>query len=203
MTTSIRTECASRAAARLAGGFIALALGACATMGEQECRSADWEALGRAEGARGAPAGQVESQRKACAKHGVTLQEVPWRVGYAKGIEEFCTPRGGYLAGRSASKAKPELCAGKPQEEAFKSALREGKEIATLMQEVRSLRSALQQYETETLSDTRNSDEMAQLYQRIAAIREAIGAREWEIDRRDGEYAAAYGVPPLGADGQR
>jgi hypothetical protein len=199
MTTSIRTASASaRAAALLA----ALALGACATMDEQACRGADWEALGHAEGARGAPARQIDAQRKACAGHGVTLQEGPWRAGYARGIEEFCTPRGGYLAGRSGSRVDAELCAGKLQAEAFKSALAEGKEIATLVSELRTLRSALQEYEMAVLANERGSDR-AQLEQRMAAIRDAIGVREWEVDRRDGEYSATYGVPPLSAAAAR
>ena len=196
MTTSIRTASARvRAVALLA---TALALVACATMDEQECRAADWEALGRAAGASGAPARQLDAQRKACAKHGVTLQEAPWRAGYAKGLEDFCSPHGGYLAGRSGARVDPELGAGKPREEAFKAALREGKEIATLVAELRALRSALDKYEMEALANEPGTDP-GQLQQRMAALRDGIGAREWEIDRRDGEYSAAYGVPPLEA----
>ena len=196
MTTSIPTVSAS---ARAAGLLMALALGACATLNEQQCRSADWEALGRAEGARGAPATAIEDQSAACAKHGVALQEVAWRVGHAKGVEEFCTPRGGYLAGRSASRVDPKLCAGKPQEEAFNAALRDGKDIAKLVSELRTLRQAVGEFELQSLSGELGDRDMQQVNQRVAALEEGIAAREWEIERRDEEYSRQYGAPPLDA----
>lgn len=200
MTTSIPTVSAS---ARAAGLLLALALGACATLNEQECRAADWEALGRAEGARGAPAAAIEDQRAACAKHGVTLQEVAWRVGHAKGVEEFCTPRGGYLAGRSARRVDPKLCAGKPQEEAFNAALRDGKDIAKLIGELRTLRQALGEFELQSLSGELSDRDMQQVNQRVAALDEAIAAREWEIERRDEEYSRQYGAPSLKEESAR
>ena len=204
MTTSTPTACAdARAWLRAAGLIAALALGACATLDEQECRAADWEALGRAEGSQGAAADRIEAQREACADHGVALQEVPWRVGYAKGLEEFCTPRGGYLAGRSSSKAKPQVCAGKPQEEAFNTALREGREIAKLADELRTLRQAVSELELQSLSGDLSEAEYQRLNQRLATIEEGIAAREWEVDRRDGEYSQQYGVPPLKAGQSR
>ena len=200
MTTWIRTVSASaRAAALLA----ALALGACATLSEQECRSADWEALGRAEGARGAPAGAIEAQREACAKHGVTLQEVAWRVGHAKGVDEFCTPRGGYLAGRSATRVDARLCAGKPQEEAFNAALRDGKDIARLIDELRTLRQAVREFELQSLSGELSDRDMQQVNQRVAAVEDGIAAREWELERRDEEYSRAYGAASLKEEASR
>lgn len=196
MTTWIPTVSASARAAAL---LLSFALAGCATLSEQECRSADWEALGRAEGARGAPATAIEAQREACAGHGIALEEAAWRAGHAKGVDEFCTPRGGYLAGRSATRVDPGLCAGKPQEEAFNTALRDGKDIAKLISELRTLRQAVGQFELQSLSGELSEREMQQVDQRVAAVEQGIAAREWELERRDAEHSKEYGAPPLSA----
>lgn len=185
-------------AAALAGGVIAvLALGGCATLSEQECRSGDWEAVGHEDGVAGAQPDQIDRHRKACERHGVAPQEAAWRAGYARGLEEFCTPRGGYIAGRDGQGHK-EACAGKPQEAAFLQALRRGREINEMRRDLDELRRRIRDLEMAVLSgEYSNEYDATQARMRIGEIEGELRSREWELERLDADYAAEYGAPRL------
>lgn len=191
-------------ATRLAGGFIlALAVGGCATLSGQECQSGDWQAIGRADGAAGAPLEQFERHQKACARHGVEPQESAWRAGHAAGLTEFCTPRGGYLAGRDGRGSK-ELCTGTPKEPEFLQALRRGQEINRMRRDLDDLRRKVRDLEMAALSGEYDDYEVTQVRLRIGALEGELRSREWELDRLDADYAAEYGAPPLrGSDLRR
>jgi hypothetical protein len=184
-------------AARLAGGVIvALALGGCATLSEEECQGGDWQAIGRADGAAGAPAEQFERHRKACARHGIEPQEPAWRAGHAAGLAEFCTPRGGYVAGRDSKGAK-QLCVGAPKEQEFLQALRRGEEISRMRRDLDQLRQNLRDLEMAVISGDYNDYDVTQARMRIGAMQGELRSREWELDRLDAEYAAEYGAPRI------
>jgi hypothetical protein len=186
-----------RSAARRVGGVIAmLALAGCATLSEQECRSGDWDAVGREDGAAGAKADQFERHRKACARHAIEPQEAAWRAGYARGLEEFCTPKGGYLAGRD-GRGHKELCVGKPQETAFLQALRRGREIDALRKDLDELRRRARDLEVAVLSGEYNDYDTTQARMRIGQLDGELRSREWELERLDADYAAEYGAPRL------
>jgi hypothetical protein len=192
----------SRTAALLAGGIAALALAGCATMSEQDCRSADWEAVGREDGVAGAKPDQLEGHRKACARHGVEPQEAAWRAGYAAGLEEFCTAKGGYLAGRDVHGHR-DACAGKPREAAFLEAFRRGQEIHAMRRDLAELRQRARDLEMAVLSGTYDEYEATQARMQAGALQGEIRSREWEIERLDANYAKEYGAPPLRASDLR
>ena len=72
----------------------------CASMDEDECRVADWRAIGYEDGASGRAASQLGERREACADHGVTPNFVAYRQGREEGLREYCTPAMGYRLGR-------------------------------------------------------------------------------------------------------
>lgn len=78
-----------------------LALAACASkgMGEAECQTADWRAIGYEDGAQGRTPEAFGARRKACAEHGVTASFAAYRTGHAEGLELFCRPQNGYQLG--------------------------------------------------------------------------------------------------------
>ena len=81
--------------------ILLLALGACASkgMGEAECQTADWRAIGYEDGAQGRTPEAFGARRKACAEHGVTASFAAYRTGHAEGLELFCRPQNGYRLG--------------------------------------------------------------------------------------------------------
>jgi hypothetical protein len=189
----MRGVSASRVAAAL---VVALALAGCTTLSERECKSADWEAIGRDDGARGATPSKLARHRETCALYGVKPEEQAWQAGYAQGLVSYCTPAGGYVAGRD-GEGDHRLCAGRPQEPAFLEALRHGQEVGVLLREVRALRRALRDTEMAALAGNRGATEEAQLNMQVVELRAALAAKLWELGRLDGEYAVKFGAKPL------
>lgn len=75
------------------------ALGSCATLSEEECRSADWYRIGLADGAEGRPTSWIENHRRACADVGVVPDPARWLEGREAGLRLYCTPAKAYEIG--------------------------------------------------------------------------------------------------------
>jgi hypothetical protein len=170
----------------------ALAASGCASMSEQDCRAGDWDAIGRADGARGALGNEVERHQKACARHEVAVNADAWRAGYARGLEAFCTPKGGYLAGRDGQRYH-DVCFGLDGEDAFRAAYGEGQRVHKLLGEIRELRKLQDELEMAALSADYSDNDM-----RAAQVEATLQSRQWELDALDRRCAKDYGVPPLG-----
>ena len=80
---------------------LTMALGACSSMGPEECAATDWSAIGYEDGSRGMPTDYFSNHRKACAKHGVTADFPAYKAGRNEGLVEFCQPSRGYNLGVS------------------------------------------------------------------------------------------------------
>lgn len=126
----------------------------CATMDEDECRVADWWAIGYEDGVRGVPASHIGERRKACADHGVTPDFAAYREGRNEGLREYCTPASGFRLGR---KGRP-LTAVCPSELEgdFRDAYKSGREIHQAATVVRNTGSRLERKKQE-LSEVRSS----------------------------------------------
>jgi hypothetical protein len=77
----------------------ALALSGCATLSENECRSADWYDIGVRDGANGRGEEHVAKHAEACAKLGISPDRERWLEGRDRGLERYCTVRNGYRIG--------------------------------------------------------------------------------------------------------
>jgi hypothetical protein len=75
------------------------ALSGCAGMDADECRTADWRAIGYEDGVEGQSAAYFGTRRKACAEHGVSADFDAWLAGRAEGVAHFCRPQNGYQLG--------------------------------------------------------------------------------------------------------
>jgi Protein of unknown function (DUF2799) len=75
------------------------ALGGCAGMDADECRTADWRAVGYEDGVEGKSAAYFGTRRKACAEHGVQADFDAYLAGRAEGVAHFCRPQNGYHLG--------------------------------------------------------------------------------------------------------
>jgi hypothetical protein len=85
---------------RLAAVVFAAILSGCASLDKNECRSADWYAIGLEDGARGRPVERLGDHRRACAEHGVAPQAERYLAGRNEGLKSFCTHERGFAHGR-------------------------------------------------------------------------------------------------------
>jgi Protein of unknown function (DUF2799) len=97
-------------------------------MDKDECRNADWYAVGLEDGARGRALERLGDHRRACAKHNVTPDSARYVAGRNEGLKTFCTYERGFSEGR-AGKA---YAAGCPQDSAFLPAYYRGRELYDL-----------------------------------------------------------------------
>ncbi|GAA4901750.1 DUF2799 domain-containing protein [Ferrimonas pelagia] len=74
-------------------------LGGCATMSEQECRTANWQLIGLEDGVNGQPLTRLGDRHNACSKHGVIPDQSAYQLGFDEGVRRYCTPANGYEQG--------------------------------------------------------------------------------------------------------
>ncbi len=73
-------------------GLAATLVAGCASMTEEQCRDANWLALGHAD-ARNGEMPEFGSKRvRSCSEKGVAGNEGEWRRGWEQGRREVCTP---------------------------------------------------------------------------------------------------------------
>ena len=82
-----------------------LCIASCASdMSAAECTGIDWRALGLSDGAVGAGPKSFNERAEDCAKRGVAPDVAGYQAGRDEGLQTYCTPKGGYAAGRSGAK---------------------------------------------------------------------------------------------------
>src|SRR5512138_1564485 len=110
------------------------ALAGCASLGQDECRNADWYAIGLEDGARGRPLERLGDHRRACAQYNVAPDSSRYLAGRDQGLKSFCTYERGYSngrAGQSYSGACPE-----PLGAAFVAGYQRGRERYELQRQL-------------------------------------------------------------------
>jgi hypothetical protein len=134
--------------------ILGLLVSGCASMDEDECRVADWRAIGYEDGVSGSPASHIGERREACAEHGITPNFAAYRQGREEGLREYCTPASGYRLGRS-GKSMSTACPSDLQGD-FRDAYKSGREIYQAASVVRSTKSRLKRKKQE-LEEVRSS----------------------------------------------
>lgn len=110
--------------------LLLLLLGGCASLDRDECRTADWYAIGLEDGARGRVLERLGDHRRACAEHGVAPHTERYLAGRSEGLKTFCTHERGYALGR-AGRAYTDACP--PQSgQAFRTGYQRGRELYEL-----------------------------------------------------------------------
>lgn len=75
-------------------------LSGCASLSKEECKAANWYAIGVEDGAQGESLEHLGEHRRACAEYGVTPQTGPYMAGRDEGLKSFCTYDRGFSHGR-------------------------------------------------------------------------------------------------------
>lgn len=181
--------------------FLALATSACASMSEDECRTADWRTIGYEDGAAGRNAAVLGSRREACAEHGVIPDLDAYRAGRADGLREFCQPHNGYNMGTRGT-AYDGVCPS-DLEAAFVAAYTKGQElyrytsrvsqadgrIAAKQRELDTLEENLRESEALLVSSDATKDQRAEALLAIKDYAERKGRLESELRQLEQDRA--------------
>jgi len=130
-----------RARALMAVGLLVLT--GCATMNEDECRTADWKLVGFEDGTAGKPQSTIGVYRKDCAKAGVAPNLDRYQQGYAQGVSQYCVKGNGYRVGVRGG-AYYNVCP-KELEPAFLTAYRHGQDLYAVRRDIRNMQKTIQQ----------------------------------------------------------
>ena len=163
--------------------FIALLLAACASMDKDECRQADWYAIGLEDGARGRPVERLGDHRRACAKHNVTPDAARYVAGRNEGLKSFCTYERGLSEGR-AGHAYGAAC---PQPSSFLAGYQRGRELYELNRRLAEVEKDIARTKTALKDGISNPRTRANEVERLEALtREAeqLELRIQEAGRR-------------------
>ncbi|MBU3737343.1 MAG: DUF2799 domain-containing protein [Rhodoferax sp.] len=161
-------------------------LSGCATLSEEECKTADWGRLGYKDGAAGHPESRLAEHAEACAKTGIRPLADIWRAGWDRGVRAYCVPSVGWnegLAGRSYQG----VCRGRG-EEAFLPAYRAGADIHRLQSRLDSNTSEIKRLEREL--------RQAQTDKERHRLRERLRDLDWEQSRLRRELGHLRSIAP-------
>lgn len=87
--------------------LLALLTGCASGMSKDECRTANWELIGYADGSKGYSTSLIDRHRKACA--GVSSPVLAdYLKGHARGMRQFCTESNGYYLGKRGAPVAPQ-----------------------------------------------------------------------------------------------
>lgn len=151
---------------------VALAMGGCAAMSDEECMAADWSAVGYEDGARGYTAERFSNHRRACGKHGITADFGAWQAGREQGLVEYCQPGRGYDIGVSGGRYYG-VCSADLEPD-FLEAYHAGHHLYTLRSNVSRATSAIHARE----------QELEEVEAEIRSKEAALIARETKVEDR-------------------
>lgn len=140
----------------LLGAGLLAGLGGCASMSPEQCRSADWHAVGYRDGANGVGRGRLDAYAEDCAKVGVRPDRGAYLAGWNTGIPTFCTAERGWRMGLDGYDSRY-VCLGQPGERAFFRAQEAGLRLYGLRRELRDTEDEIDRLE-ERLHDEQDSD---------------------------------------------
>lgn len=136
-------------------------LSACATLNEQECKTADWFALGYEDASKGRPVNYIAEHREACAKHHITPSLDNYRQGHAQGLPQYCTSQNGYAVGRSGS-SYHNVCVGQLADQ-FMPEYQRGRQIYGLIRQIDAMESDIRELKRQIDSDQKRIHDIEHL----------------------------------------
>ena len=178
-------------------------LSGCASMSADECALSDWSAVGYEDGARGYTSDRFGQHRKACAKHGVSVDFQAYQSGREQGLAEFCQPGRGFTYGVNGGRYNG-VCSADLEAE-FVEAYNVGYQLYTLRAAVSSADSAIYSKQSELdysekrivaigvelISDETTTEQRVALLAEMQDLSERTGELESEIDFLVAERARA------------
>lgn len=137
-------------------------------MSESQCRQADWQARGLADGREGRSAQRIEDHVEACGKIGISPDSKAWTEGWERGIRSYCTASNGWREGLR-NQTYWEGCRGQAGEDEFLRYYQIGQQLYGLQQQLLRNDAELQRLER-ILRDAKNDEERARLREQMRRL---------------------------------
>ncbi|SEK91564.1 DUF2799 domain-containing protein [Halomonas daqiaonensis] len=170
--------------------LLALSLSGCATLSEGECRTANWQELGRIDGTQGQPRARLFEHAKACADYGIRPDAEAYYRGRERGLLDYCTPANAYREGRRGATYRgvcPALLEGN-----FLESYRQGLAIHEVESELEGLERQIQRVEHRLDDEEVASDEIQELHRELRSLYRDYRFRQQELLRLE-QYHGRYG----------
>lgn len=168
--------------------LLLVTLAGCATLNENECRTADWRDIGLQDGRAGHPLARLAEHREACVKHGIVPDDRLYGVGRDMGLREYCVLGKAIdegLAGRRYSGVCPPGVhrAFEELNAAAYAVYDARREMTTVDGQIDSLERELRQEKTPEKRRLRIRDEIRDLDRKRERLRDELRWRERDLDR--------------------
>ena len=172
----------------------------CATLSESQCRKADWDAIGLADGRRGYPPTRIVDHQQACAAYNVEPDLADYESARARGITRYCTVENGFRQGRGGRgywQSCP-LASGEP----FIEAYRRGYDVYRVTRDLDAVRRRIFNIEglavAPYLSADQRSAYQAQLVS-LYALRASLDDQAWRMESAWDQHQPApdYEAPAI------
>lgn len=181
-------------------GFLS---GCAGGMTQADCQSADWSALGFADGRSGASARLADKRLNDCAGSGYAIDRASYAAGRSEGLKAYCTAAGGFDAGRLGQEYF-EVCPASAEAE-FLTAFGEGAKLHALIRAERdadrALKAAidgidqnafhLKAIERRAVSSTISNEGRETARQEAASLRRDLARLEQSVPKLEAAIAGA------------
>lgn len=166
--------------------LVALVIGGCASMSEDECRVADWFEVGLRDGRDGQPDGRLARHAESCARAGVAPDGEAWRLGRQEGLLGYCTAESGWRNGRS-GRTYQDVCEISLEPD-FLYGYEIGHELHQLVQRIQILDSRIVSLDEQLGEEDLDEERRRELRQELSRVQREI--RDLERQRGDAEAEA-------------
>ncbi len=156
------------------------ALGGCATLSKDECRSADWYDIGVRDGANGRGEEYVARHAEACAKLDIAPDRERWQAGRERGLERYCTVHNGFRIGEVGGSYNG-VCIAYDEHE-FLRGYYLGRDVNRVKSRLDSVESEIRSHRETLKSDKLEERERNQLLYRIGELEYERGYLSREYD---------------------
>jgi hypothetical protein len=168
--------------------LLLLTLAGCATLNEDECRTADWQELGRKDGRAGYSQSRLADHHEACGKHGVKPDERRYAEGRKEGLRSYCVLSNAVREGLDGRRYEG-VCAAaidrdfRDLNEAAYRVHAKRKEIDSIDSQIVTLENELRNKKTSDKRRYQIRDEIRELDRKRDRLRDESRWRERDLDR--------------------
>jgi hypothetical protein len=158
----------------------------CATLSEGECKTADWQEIGRKDGSKGYTRARLHKHYEACAEYKVEPQADRYYAGRDAGLKQYCTPRKGFDEGREGNRYRgvcpPDL------ERGFLAAFSKGEMIHEIDTNIESVERDISRKEQLLSDDDTSSKERLEINRELRELYDKLRELNRDLFRLERLY---------------
>ena len=157
---------------------LAVLIGSCAPISEDQCRSGDWGSIGLADGKKGRYASILNEYAETCAEFGVSPVRDIYLQARDAGLQFYCTPDNAYRVGRAGDRLNS-VCAPSLMP-SLRTAFERGEKYHEIEEEIDRLEGRIDTLRAE-LSGAREQPQSPVIDSRVLQIKSQIDSIRHDI----------------------